>query len=259
MELMAWVVQRYNTTLETLDLSRNPCCGPGLEGIGALRTSCTVNTTLKRVFLTATDLSSEGAISLAEFLPEAKALIHLDLTENHEIDIAGVMALAVAVKMNTSLRCLDLNIPPNDPEFARLSQDILQSCARNTEMAQAEAAARGATVPIAAPMLKSAVARELNTRQEMESERAARIQQKEEGWKAVLEAAEETHQVLFEVVKEDEAKRTPDGKVACGELAKELLDQAKANQFQVAETMREMHIGQLKGALRRLVLGMLRG
>lgn len=63
---------------------------------------------------------------MAEFLPEAKSLIHLDLTGNYDIDIAGVMALAVAVKMNQTLRCLDLNIPANDPDFARLSQEILQ-------------------------------------------------------------------------------------------------------------------------------------
>ena len=25
--------QKYNTSLETLDISKNPCCGPGLEGV----------------------------------------------------------------------------------------------------------------------------------------------------------------------------------------------------------------------------------
>lgn len=116
---------KYNSTLETLDMSHNPCSGPSLEGITTLRSAFTLNSNLKRLFLNDTDLSSEGAIALAEFLPEAKSLIHLDLTENGEIDIAGVMALAVSVKMNKSLRCLDLNIPPNAPDFARLSQDIL--------------------------------------------------------------------------------------------------------------------------------------
>lgn len=159
------------------------------------------------------------------------------------------MALAVAVKMNTSLRCLDLNIPPNDPDFARLSQDILQSCARNTEIAQAEAVARGTTIPVAAPMLKSAVARELNTRQEVEAVRAERQAKREEEWTVLLIAAEETHEVLFEVVKEDEAKKTPDGRVVCGDLAKELLDQAKAYQIQLTETMKGMKLGELRGSL----------
>ncbi|EGG05072.1 uncharacterized protein MELLADRAFT_88133 [Melampsora larici-populina 98AG31] len=154
---------RFNTCLETLDLSKNPCCAGGLEGMLALRTTCTVNTTLKRLFLSETELSSEGAIALAEFLPEMQSLIHLDLTENYSIDIAGVMALAVSVKMNTNLRCLDINIPPNDPDFARLSQEILQSCVRNTELAQRQALERGQMTSISQPMLKSTVVRELTT------------------------------------------------------------------------------------------------
>lgn len=125
-------------------MSFNPCCGPALEGVSCsplpttnrshrrssqittLRAAITINSNLKRIFLNGTDLSSQGAIALAEFLPEAKSLIHLDLTGNFDIDIAGVLALSVAVKMNNTLRCLDLNIPPNDPDFARLSQEILQ-------------------------------------------------------------------------------------------------------------------------------------
>lgn len=108
---------KYNSTLETLDLSHNPCSGPGLEGITTLRMAFALNSNLKRLFLNDTDLSSEGAISLAEFLPEAR-LIHLDLTDNMEIDIAGVMALAVSVRMNKTLRCLDLNIPVSRRAFS---------------------------------------------------------------------------------------------------------------------------------------------
>ena len=93
----------------------------------ALRTAMMMHPNLKRIFLNSTDLSSEGAIALAEFLPEAKSLIHLDLTGNYEIDIAGVLALSVSLKMNETIRCLDLHVPPNDPDFASLSQDILQT------------------------------------------------------------------------------------------------------------------------------------
>lgn len=32
------------------------------------------------------------------------------------------------------MRCLDVNVPPNDPEMARLSREILRCCVRNTEM-----------------------------------------------------------------------------------------------------------------------------
>lgn len=150
---------KYNSTLETLDMSHNPCSGPGLEGITTLRTAFALNSNLKRLFLNDTDLSSEAAIALAEFLPEARSLIHLDLAENFDIDIAGVMALAVSLRMNQSLRCLDLNIPPNNPDFARLSQEILQSCVRNTELAQQRAAKKGLKQRIAAPIYRSVVAR----------------------------------------------------------------------------------------------------
>ncbi|KDQ16817.1 hypothetical protein BOTBODRAFT_30713 [Botryobasidium botryosum FD-172 SS1] len=125
---------KYNSTLETLDLSRNPCCGPGLEGITSLRTAFTINSQLKRLFLSSTSLTSSAAIALAEFLPEAHTLLYLDLTHN-TIDLAGVMALSVGLKMNETLRCLDVNVPPNDVEMARLSQEILWSCVRNTERA----------------------------------------------------------------------------------------------------------------------------
>ncbi|KAH7890634.1 hypothetical protein F5I97DRAFT_1799297 [Phlebopus sp. FC_14] len=131
---------KYNLCLETLDLSRNPCAGPGLEGIQSLRTAFTLNTALKRLFLSSTQLTSAGAIALAEFLPESSSLLHLDLTMNH-IDLAGVMALSGGLKANHTMRCLDLNIPPDDEEFARMCRDILNTCVRNTEEAERAASA----------------------------------------------------------------------------------------------------------------------
>ncbi len=63
-------------------------------------------------------MTSAGAIALAEFLPESTSLLHLDLTMN-DLDIAGVMALSGGLKANHTMRCLDVNIPPGDEEFAR--------------------------------------------------------------------------------------------------------------------------------------------
>lgn len=131
---------KYNSSLETLDLSKNPCCGPGLEGIQSLRTAFTLNTALKRLFLSSTQMTSAGAIALAEFLPESSSLLHLDLTMNN-LDIAGVMALSSGLKANHIMRCLDLNIPPGDEEFARMCREILSSCVRNTEEAEKNAQA----------------------------------------------------------------------------------------------------------------------
>ncbi|KAL5504946.1 hypothetical protein ACEPAH_7609 [Sanghuangporus vaninii] len=126
---------KYNLTLETLDLSRNPCSGPSLEGIQSLRTAFTLNTSLKRLFLSSTSMTSAGAIALAEFLPESTSLLHLDLTKNN-LDLAAVMALSGGLKANHTMRCLDLNIPPDDEEFARMCRDILNTCVRNTEEAE---------------------------------------------------------------------------------------------------------------------------
>ena len=86
--------------------------------IQSLRTAFTLNTALKRLFLSSTSMTSAGAIALAEFLPESTSLLHLDLTMN-SLDIAGVMALSSGLKANHVMRCLDVNIPPGDEEFAR--------------------------------------------------------------------------------------------------------------------------------------------
>ncbi|RIB03652.1 hypothetical protein C2G38_2224423 [Gigaspora rosea] len=127
---------KHNCHLDLLDISRNPVGGPSVEGVTSLRNALSLNTTLKKLFLSNTQLSTEGAIALAEYLPETKSLVHLDLTSNLGIDIAGVMALAVSIKMNYSVRILDVNVQPNDTEAAGLSRDILRTCVRNTEIAQ---------------------------------------------------------------------------------------------------------------------------
>ncbi|KAJ7710586.1 hypothetical protein B0H17DRAFT_1324260 [Mycena rosella] len=133
---------KYNSSLETLDLSRNPCSGPGLEGIQSLRTAFTLNTALKRLFLSATGLAPPGAIALAEFLPESASLLHLDLTEN-ALGVAGVLALSKGLSANFVMRCLDLNIPPGDEECARMCREILGACVRNTEEAERRAGGSG--------------------------------------------------------------------------------------------------------------------
>ena len=99
-----------------------------------MRTAFTLNTALKRLFLSSTQLTSAGAIALAEFLPESASLVHLDLTVN-TIDLAGVMALSKGLKSNHVMRCLDLNIPPDNDTFASICREILNTCVRNTEEA----------------------------------------------------------------------------------------------------------------------------
>ncbi|CAG8747708.1 17442_t:CDS:2, partial [Acaulospora morrowiae] len=125
---------KHNRSLEVLDMSKNPVGGPSIEGVVALRDALSQNNTLKGLFLSDTQLGTEGAIAIAEYLPETNSLVHLDLTSNLDIDIAGIMALAVSIKMNHSIRILDVNVRPNDAEAAQFSRDILQACVRNTEL-----------------------------------------------------------------------------------------------------------------------------
>lgn len=79
-------------------------------------------------------MTDEGAIALAEALSDANRLLHVDLTDN-DIALAGAMALSGSLRSNTSIRCLDLTIAPNDADLSEVSQSILQSCIRNTEAA----------------------------------------------------------------------------------------------------------------------------
>lgn len=146
---------KYNSTLTSLDLSNNPCSSPSLEGIHVLRNALTLNTTLHHLSLAATSLTPQGAIALAEFLPDFPALQHLDLTSN-TLDVAGVLALSVGLKVNYGMRCLDLSIVPGEEEMARLCREILKICLRNTEKAQAAGQARAGKVAegMLSPMLE---------------------------------------------------------------------------------------------------------
>ncbi|ORX39593.1 hypothetical protein BD324DRAFT_654814 [Kockovaella imperatae] len=165
---------KYNSTLETLDLSSNPCCGPTFEGISALRSAFTVNTSLKRLFLSDTGLANDGAIALAEFLPESKSLLHLDLSSNPMIEAAGVMALSVGLKSNTMIRCLDLSIAPDQTEVAELSQKILQICIRNTELAASRFEGRAEL--IWGPIKKSSLVHDIKRADDVRAE-TERIEQ----------------------------------------------------------------------------------
>ena len=52
-----------------------------------------------------------GAVAVAEFIAESPRLLRLDLREN-EIKTGGLMALALALKVNQSLLRLDLDRDP---------------------------------------------------------------------------------------------------------------------------------------------------
>ncbi|GAA5913008.1 uncharacterized protein JCM6883_000487 [Sporobolomyces salmoneus] len=244
---------RYNTCLETLDLSFNPCCGPQVEGMLSLRASMMVTPALKRLFLNSTGLTSEGAIAFAEFLPEARSLLHLDLTSN-QIDISGVLALAVSVKLNTTIRCLDINIPPNDPDFSRLSQDILETCVRNTEYAQAEADGKGKKVTIAQSFKKSALAANLEERQKAEElEQQKKKEMREEG-RTMFAAAEETRDVVKELLEVDQKAAQRGVIIAASEVVRDALVQLQLAEAQLAEAFAATRQGQQRERAEMLLM-----
>lgn len=76
----------------------------------------------------------------------------------------------MGLKSNTLIRCLDISIPPNDPELADLSQIILQACIRNTELAAANLK-EGRPEVIWAPIKKSALVRHVKEADEARAEK----------------------------------------------------------------------------------------
>ncbi|KAJ1978954.1 hypothetical protein H4R35_001699 [Dimargaris xerosporica] len=164
----------HNRGLRSLDLGRNQLCHPSLDGLEVLARSLARNQDLKALFMEQAGLVDEAAIILAERLPEIRHLAHLNLSHNPHIQLAGLMALAASVKVNTSLVCLEVTIAPNDDIMSKLSQDILNVCVRNMERQAshqepqqprlgAENAARGSDVANATAAPALSIPRHLTT------------------------------------------------------------------------------------------------
>ncbi|KAG0880707.1 hypothetical protein G6F15_008351 [Rhizopus arrhizus] len=120
-----------NRTLKLLDLSKNPLLKDNDEGILNLKHAIARNVCLESLNLSETDLDSAATIAIAEALTENIYLNRLDLSKNPQIDMAGILALSISVKMNHTLEFLDINIPPHDEELANLQNDIVAVCTTN--------------------------------------------------------------------------------------------------------------------------------
>ena len=117
-------------------------------------------------------MTNDGAIALAEFLPETKSLLHLDITSNPQIDTAGILAISVGLRANTLIRCLDVSILPNNPDLADLSQHILQACIRNTEIAAAALkSGEGRVDTIWGPIKKSTLVKQVKAADQARAEK----------------------------------------------------------------------------------------
>ncbi|CEP06994.1 hypothetical protein [Parasitella parasitica] len=124
---------KYNQRLERFDVARNPLMAPNMDGITSIRQALNVNRSLKDLCLADTGLSTEAAIALAECLPENNTLVRLDLSRNPEIQIAGLLALSVSIKMNHTITFIDINIPTVDKDMVEIHNGILAACTKNAQ------------------------------------------------------------------------------------------------------------------------------
>lgn len=66
-------------------------------------------------------------------MPENTSLVRLDLSKNPRIDIGGLMALSVSIRMNHTITFIDINIPTDDKEMVGIHNKILETCTRNAQ------------------------------------------------------------------------------------------------------------------------------
>lgn len=145
-------------------MSLNPCAS--LEAVIALRATLVSNRSLKRIFLANTGLRPEGAIALAEGIPEMTSILHLDLTEN-AIAEAGLMALGAAAKTNSTLRCIDVSVDLSHTRQVDQAREILQTCIANAEAAcRARQLSQAAQDAIWQPLRKSTIFRQAREAEE---------------------------------------------------------------------------------------------
>jgi hypothetical protein len=126
-----------NTVLKSLDLSGNLMfTREGIEVV-ELKDFLVTGSSIEELFLNNVGMSEEATIALAESLPMIGNLRILHIQYN-PINVAGVMALSVAMKMNHSIIELEvtpvLNTNPEDEYLAHLLNDISMYMQRNMEM-----------------------------------------------------------------------------------------------------------------------------
>ncbi|TSV68138.1 Protein phosphatase 1 regulatory subunit 37 [Bagarius yarrelli] len=105
-------------TLETLDLSANHLEDRGLH---ALKEALIGNRSIWRLGLASVQITCEGAVVLAEFLAESRFLQTLDVRQNL-ILTGGLMAFALALKLNRTLVLLDLDRNPKEEKRTVLTR-----------------------------------------------------------------------------------------------------------------------------------------
>ncbi|MBN3289636.1 PPR37 phosphatase, partial [Polypterus senegalus] len=130
--------------LQYLDARNTPLLDHSAPFVArALRISSSLGVLhLENASLSGRPLMLLGAVAVAEFIAESPRLLRLDLREN-EIKTGGLMALSLALKVNTSLLRLDLDREPKketvksfiETQKALLSE-IQNGCKRNFILAK---------------------------------------------------------------------------------------------------------------------------
>ncbi|VDK48074.1 unnamed protein product [Anisakis simplex] len=131
-----------NSKLETLNIGSNNL---SVEGIVALKRALLANSSLQRLGLQATNLDCQSAIVLAECIADNKVMVRIDLRDNLQIGSAGLLALHLAMKMNTSITLLNLDyscaksnsakVKEYHEQFKLYFDEIKSFCDRNKQAA----------------------------------------------------------------------------------------------------------------------------
>ncbi|XP_047677464.1 protein phosphatase 1 regulatory subunit 37 isoform X2 [Tachysurus fulvidraco] len=136
-------------TLETLALSSNDLEDRGLH---ALKEALICNRSILRLNLASVRITCEGAVVLAEFLAESRFLQTLDVRWNH-ILTGGLMAFALALKLNCTLVHLDLDQNPKEEKDEFLIETQKNLLGRICDLCVANAEAASETDRRSAPLL----------------------------------------------------------------------------------------------------------
>ncbi|XP_072546295.1 protein phosphatase 1 regulatory subunit 37 [Salminus brasiliensis] len=97
-------------TLATLDLGRNNLEN---QGIHILKESLMINRSITQLGLASVGITCEGAVVLAEIVAESRVLQTVDVRQNSVLT-AGLMALALALRINHSVLQLHLDQNPKE-------------------------------------------------------------------------------------------------------------------------------------------------
>lgn len=133
-----------------IDLSHNrDLFSAPQNALGLLRKYLPQLPIIKRIHLMDVAMTPEHAIALAEILPEIKTLAHLNILENHLISglasakdeasqeeaCALYASLMVAVRVSTSIVCIEMDVPTEDSSevIKALAKQVVAYSLRNLE------------------------------------------------------------------------------------------------------------------------------